>query len=504
VPTDSLPDKPDLQRLKGEAKALRDRVRASEHASVEVVRRHHPKFADLAPGTPEAAGFKLAGAQLTLARRYGYASWPRLRRYVELVNRLSRSPHEQPVGGELEDDAARADEFLRLACLNYGADDPGRWRDAARLLAVHPHLARATIHTAAAVGDPDAAAEILATDPAAASQEGGSFAWEPLLYLTYSRLHLADTPQDHLAVARLLVEAGADPNAGFLWDGLPSPFTALTGVFGRGEQGAPPHRDELALARLLLGAGAEANDSQTIYNRGAGDIARDDTEFLELLLDFGLGHGDGGPWRRRLMDAHQTPTEIVGEALQHATEADLVNRARLLLARGADPDGGGTHPGYEGRSPYESAVLFGNHEIADLLASAGADTSTVDPLSRFIGLCLAGDRAGVQEALVVDADLFQRARTQRADLVARAAELNRPDAVRLLAELGFDVNTRHRTTALHEAALRGNLPMVRFLIELGADPAIVDCSYDSTPRGWAEHNGQTDVVAFFDILRPPV
>ena len=39
-------------------------------------------------------------------------------------------------------------------------------------------------------------------------------------------------------------------------------------MFGSGEQGAPPHRDELALARLLLAAGAEANDSQTAYNRG--------------------------------------------------------------------------------------------------------------------------------------------------------------------------------------------------------------------------------------------
>jgi hypothetical protein len=226
----------------------------------------------------------------------------------------------------------------------------------------------------------------------------------PLVYLTYSRLDLEGA--DPVAVARLLLEAGADPNAGYLWDGLPSPFTALTGVFGHGEQGAPAHRCELALARLLLHAGAEANDSQTIYNRGAGDIAHDDTDFLALLLDFGLGQGDGGPWRSRLPLEHQTPTEIVGEALQHAAEAGLISRARLLVARGVDPNGKGTRPGYQGRRPYEGALLHGNLEIAALLALAGADTTVAEPLTPFIGLCLAADDDDAHDALAADNRLW--------------------------------------------------------------------------------------------------
>ena len=51
------------------------------------------------------------------------------------------------------------------------------------------------------------------------------------------------------------LEAGADPNAGYLWHGLPTPFTVLTGVFGEGELGPvrqPRHPHSLALARLLL------------------------------------------------------------------------------------------------------------------------------------------------------------------------------------------------------------------------------------------------------------
>lgn len=496
-----LPDNPDIEQLKGAAKVLRDLVRAGFDEPVALVREHHPKLADLGAGEPAAARLKLADAQLTLARHHGFASWPRLRRHVELVNRLTRTPHTQPT----DEDLADADTFLRLACLNYGTDDPSRWRRAARLVADHPDLARASIHTAAAAGDVAAATALLAARPESAREQGGPFAWEPLLYLTYSRLDVdvAGSGREYLTVARLLLEAGADPNAGYLWEGLPSPFTALTGVFGRGEQGAPPHRDEQALARLLLEAGAEANDSQTIYNRGAGDLPRDDTEFLELLFDFGLGRGDGGPWRRMLGHEHLDPSDLVAEALQHAAEAGLVERTRLLLVRGADPARPGTHPGYGGRRPYEGAILHGNLEVARLLAAAGADTTTVDPFSGFIGACLAPDPAAVDELVSGDATLLDRALGERADLVARAAELGRPAAIQLLVGLGFDVNARCRTTALHEAALRGDLEVVVLLIALGADPAIVDTEHHSTPKGWAAHNARSAVVDYLDGLGDP-
>ena len=102
--------------------------------------------------------------------------------------------------------------------------------------------------------------------PWQAREEGGPYRWEPLLYLTYSRL---DAPHQ-VEIARLLLEHGADPNAGYLWQGMPSPFTALTGAFGRGEGDQPPHRDRVELARLLLDAGADPNDSQTMYNCGPG------------------------------------------------------------------------------------------------------------------------------------------------------------------------------------------------------------------------------------------
>jgi hypothetical protein len=498
VPTTSLPDKPDLERLRDDAKALRDGVRSGADEALALVREHHPRFGELAAGSPQAAAFRLADAQLALARRYRFASWARLRRQVELVRRLSRSPHEQPVGGDLPDDAARADELLRLACLNYGADDPDRWRRAAALLADHPALAGASIHTAAATGDVAEATAILAADPEAARREGGPFGWVPLLYVAYSRIEPAGAGQDFVAVARLLLDHGADPDAGYLWEGLRSPFTVLTGVFGGGEQGAPPHRDELALARLLLDAGAEPNDSQTAYNRGPGGIAEDDTEFLELLLDHGLGRGDGGPWRRRLGAEHETPADVAARLLHHAAEAGLVDRARLLLARGVDPNVRDRHPLYHGRTPYEGAVLHGNAEIAALLAEAGADTSGLDPLTGVVGALLAGDAAAVELAVAAEPGVLDRVRAERPGLVAVAADLRRPAAVELLVARGFDVNHLDRTTALHNAAWLGDLPIVELLVALGADPSITDPTYDATPAGWAEHGGRADVAAWLD------
>src|SRR5581483_11211035 len=110
---------------------------------------------------------------------------------------------------------------------------------------------------------PDDVRRLLAGRPGLARERGGPLRWRPLSYLAYSRAH-PDAPAGAvLSVARQLLDAGADPNEGFLWDGHPYAFTALTGAFGYGELGPrrqPAHPHALALARLLLDAGADPND----------------------------------------------------------------------------------------------------------------------------------------------------------------------------------------------------------------------------------------------------
>jgi hypothetical protein len=476
MPTRNLPNPPSLDHLKKQAKSLLKQVRAEDHEAVALAAEFHPVST-------------LADAQVAIARSYGFASWPRLVHHLELVEHYTRYPHRQEIGGPLDTPGQRIDEFLRLATLHYGQDDPARQAAARTLL---NEVALSNIYTQVVAGEVEAVRTTLAADPALARREGGPFRWEPLLYLSYSRLSVPTAAP--LEIAKLLLAHGADPNAGYLWQGMPSPFTALTGAFGRGEGDQPPHQNRLELARLLLEAGADANDSQAMYNCGPGCPPPYDDDHLELLLEFGLGKGDGGPWHERMTTEHPTPLQLLGDELVFASSAGLTRRVELVLAQGIDPDGSGFgHPVFAGHRAYELAAVQGYDEIAALLRAAGAA-----PLDEVNELYAAAFRGGPVEA---DAALAARAVRRNPHLPLRAAELGRTEALEPLKELGFDLVMPGRITPLHQAAFRGHLDTVKKLLELGADPTIEDPSYHSTPRGWAEHNHQQEVVDYLDALK---
>ena len=490
MPTLCLPSRPNLEHLKGQARNLQRQVRTGDRTALETVQAFHPRPAAVEAGP----GFPLADAQLVVARQYGFSSWPALRRHLAVVERYARYPHED---GQALGRGGPADDLLRLGCLLYGGDDTLRHAEARTLLRQSPDLAAATIFTAAAVGDVAAIRRVLAEDPASVSRTGGPFDWEPLLYLAYSRID-SDAPRhDPLAAARLLLDAGADPNAGYLWDGN-YPFTALTGAFGGGEDktNQPPHRHALALARLLLEAGADPNDSQALYNR---QFEPDDGH-LRLLIEFGLGTDRGGPWHARLNSAHGTPAELLEDQVVVAAFEDRPEWARLALASGADPDGQGTrHPLRHGLTPLQAAFRLGNREVAEVLRAAGATPPELDPVEDFLSACMAGDRPAVEQMLAVAPGLNAEAITRRPDAILEATALRRPDTIRLLAGLGFDVNVWARLTPLHQAAYDGDVAVVQTLLDLGADPDLREPGYSATPLGWAEHAGRTEVV---ELLRP--
>jgi hypothetical protein len=468
-----LPPNANLEQLKSGAKSFQRAVRAGDPGAWEVVEAFHPD-----PPAPTA--FKRTDAQLVVARRFGFQSWPKLHEYFETAARYTRAPAADPAETE-----SAPDRFLRLACLNYGNDSPARRREASEMLDADPALARASIHTAAAAGDAEAAAHFL---PAAAIERGGPHDWAPLLYLTYSRLDRGEP----LAVARLLLDAGADPNAGYMWEGLTPPFTALTGAFGGGEGDPPPHADELALARMLLEAGADPNDGQTLYNRGfsPGD------EWLGLLFEFGLGDGAGGPWHRLLAESYETPTEMLSGELLMAAGRGFTHRVELLLAHGIDPEDRGRHGGHpmhQGRTAIQEALVAGFPQTAEVLRRAGAGSGDDDVLW-LIAYASDGDRASVERLVAADAGVVQRARELYADQLARAAGHAGAEGIRLLIELGFDVNAfgDRGGAPLHEAAARGDLDLIGLLLEHGADPRLRDPTYDATPAGWAEEFGHAE------------
>ncbi|GIJ73113.1 ankyrin repeat domain-containing protein [Virgisporangium ochraceum] len=497
MPTKDLPDHPDIDSFRRQARALQRDARASEPDAIARVVRH---MKDAAPD-----GLKLTAAQFVVAREYGFASWPRLVRYLETVaehgfdSRLGAAPADDP-----------ADELCRLACLTYTGDDgPERWERARRLLADRPDLTATSIWAAAAAARPGDVRRLLDERPALATERGGPFGWRPLLYLTYSRLEPALGAE---SVARLLLNAGADPNDGYLWNSLPSPFTALTGVFGHGEQGPrrqPTHPRWRELARLLLDAGADPNDAQTLYNR----MFESDDSHLELLFEYGLGTGDGGPWRRRIPDL-DPPDRMLRVQLRWAVEHRQAARVRLLAANGVDVGAPfeGTGPAWspgDGQTPAELAELNGDPNLAALLVEHGAAPPAPDPVRELIAAAFRADRSTVDGIRAAHPDAVERARKARPGLMVWAAARASADTAALLADLGFDVNAYGRgdapveqgwETALHHAAGNGDVDLVRRLLELGADPQLRDGRFQATPLDWARHLHQPSTAAILEPL----
>jgi hypothetical protein len=387
-----------------------------------------------------------------------------------------------------DDEVAR---FLELACLTYYHDDSPARREAAReLLEANPDLAQQNIYTASCVGNSEAVRQMLDADSDLANRKGGPLDWEPLLYACYSRLNLAG--QSTLDVARLLLERGADSNAHYMW-GAQYKFTALTGTFGEGEVGPtnqPEHEQCEALARLLLEAGADPNDSQALYNR----MFTPGNRCLEILLEFGLGSDARCNWL--ISEGDQlapNPQQTLHYQLLWAIRHYHTERAKLLIDHGAEVSA----PYSDGdKTPYELAMICGHTQIAEYLLSQGArptELSTVDALA---AACMGGDLDMASAILSIDPDWMMQLEQEHGELLHDAASEDRQEAVRTLVAAGFNVNHCTATTALHQAAWSGQLDMVKLLIELGADVTIRDKCHNSPALGWADFNNQTEVADF--------
>jgi ankyrin repeat protein len=486
----SLPQDPDLDQLRNQARELQRAVRSNDDAARARIARWYPDSA--APAT-----FRLTAAQLVVAREHGFTSWARLRRYVQIVTARRWAP-DRPVAA----DESTADRFLRLACLTYSDDGSTDRSAAGQLLAVHPELPGANVFVAAACADVGAIRRHLAARPSVASETGGPHDWSPLLYQAYARHDPNLGRETTLATAQLLLDAGADPNDGRFWHALPTPFTVLTGVLGYGEQRQPWHPHAVAFARLLLDAGADPNDGQAIYNR----MFSTNDDHLVLLFEYGLGRPPPGPWYRLLGESLESPAVMLRSLLAWAIAHDQRDRVALLSEHGVDI----VSPFTEARSPprytpIEFALVNGHRDLAALLRVLGAPPPQLGADDAFVAAVLAGDAEAVEHtpATVVDA-----VRRRRTGLVTWAAAQGAPNAVELLVHAGFDVNALGRSdipsnmpwhTALHVAAEKGDVSLARTLLGLGADPDIRDKHHQATPLDWARY---FDQPAMADLLEP--
>ncbi|CAN5711109.1 hypothetical protein BH11ARM2_BH11ARM2_18980 [soil metagenome] len=183
MPLKPIPAHPRLDHFRHQARDLQKAQRAADPEANQRIREFHPRLFRASEARISEAKFTLTDAQLTVAREYGFPSWPKLKAAAERNDFVDPNV---PMHERIEDPA-----FRRAVDLIDAGDEAGlrEW------LANHPGLARRRVFF----------------------QGGGYFAHPTLLgFVAENPIRHATLPPSIVNIARILVEAGADPNDGTL------------------------------------------------------------------------------------------------------------------------------------------------------------------------------------------------------------------------------------------------------------------------------------------------
>jgi Ankyrin repeats (3 copies)/Ankyrin repeats (many copies) len=465
-----LPDRPNLEQLKKQAKTLLHAAQAHDPAALQRF-QVLPALERKSLDELSAYGLALHDAQSVIAREHGFESWNALREEVE-ARTFSF------------DDAV--EEFVRSAT----GGVPGR---AERLLALHPRIATASLFTSLVLGDAVAVERRLRANPELAKPAGGPQNWEPLLYVCHTAMpkRVPARVQGLVEIARLLCSLGANANAEYHWNWHPElPRTALWA--------SVCVVNHLPLAEVLLQAGADPTDGVTGHIAGGGG----NIEALELLHRFhmnvdgipggvpplvymmGWGTNQAGP--RWLLEHGADPNLAWGhdgEAPVHvAARRWDVPMVELLARHGADL----RRPRADGRTPHTLAELHGNHDIAEWLLAHGA-TNDLSPIEQFVAACARGDRPSAQAMLAAQPQLRTELGREHHLMMQRPAESGQAAVLETMLACGFDPNVgdKDNVTALHRASMAGYPDAVRVLLKFGADINAQDGMFAASPLVWA-------------------
>jgi ankyrin repeat protein len=387
---------------------------------------------------------KLADVQFDLARELGFASWPRLKEYVE------RLALEQPFRDDVDYYEGRANGIATVAGLDVAEarrDLAARhgfasWAELRRRVEAmrrgdEPPTPFVLAYRAVEANDGERLVELLDRFPDLVAQRGTN------------GNDLLGMAGDH-AIVSLLLERGANPNRGndYGWTRL---------------HGAADGNDR-ALADILLAAGARTDLS---------------------------ARGDGGtPLVVALFWGNREVTDLLGrEPANLRVAAGLGDLDRIRELHGTPRAGAHRgfyrpHGGFPAWQPSDEP-----QEIVDEALVWAAKSGRVDAIRLLVEL---GAR--------LDADPY------RGTALTWAATKGRTAAIRTLVELGADPNRRgtfggpshgEGVTALHLAAQSGQREAVVTLLELGADPLIVDKLHGGNALGWARVGGHEDLA---DVL----
>ena len=225
-----LPERPDIDHLKKQAKELLRLYQAGDSAAFARLRNSLPAAEGKDDSAITALGLKLHDAQSCIAREYGLPSWRNLRTYVHWANSRFSQSRKDAVPLWLHD--------------VYGHQyDRPRPILAARKLAERPDLGQGDLFLACAVGDESAIRRAIADGLASVGSLTKNWRcpcckemldMPALVAVTHSGLLQVPEFRDRLRrCARILLEAGVDPNQSWSHQSSGYPLSALYGAAGK-------------------------------------------------------------------------------------------------------------------------------------------------------------------------------------------------------------------------------------------------------------------------------
>ena len=536
LPTRRMHAQPDLEQLKRQAKQLFAAVQAGDSAAVSIVNAHYD--------SAQAATFALHDAQPVIARSYGFASWPKLKAYVDGVTikrfvEAVRAGHFARVGKMLE----TRPELANMA-VSYGDEHRAihyavmhRQPEIARLLmqnganaraGIHPHRDATSAWTLAQERGFDEIVNIIeeeeerrakpvadsASLPAATPGDeadrtavaNGDFEWLRAR-LAEGRLtnHVrwnggglltVAVRNNHIDVLEFLLGLGFDPNERV--------------SYGEGDwiaysQGYPLwHAAALGrsdMATLLLDRGADPNvhvdsSGSSVYSA----YSHKQWPMVELLrARGGMVTGDTAALYRQTSLARQMMLDDEQGVLPESSKPSDKSLAEELLRFGAD--GGATE------------IVRMSLERIDWARQDARWFGMLASLLSFwhhIPWLYAGnkdfDREGYLECfrLILNACdvnvVGSFGRTILHEIAAMGDWISGEEVAafgRAALEAGAVVNRRDdilSSTPLGWACRWGRIQLVRLLMEHGADPEENDAEAWARPRSWARKMGHDEIV----------
>ncbi len=372
-----LPFRSTLEQYQKQAEELLEAHSAGDSQAIRILHQKHPRFLDskipwlpkdLPDSEIQSAALELADAQLTIARCYDFQSWAALALYVEAVTQAG-SPvvqFESAVEAVITGDLAALESVLR------GNPELVRARST-RITHFDPPVHRSTLlHYVAANG-----------------VEG----------------YRQKTPKNAVAIAKVLLQAGAEVDAlADLYGGQCTTMSLLVSSCHPAKAGV-----QVALVETLLDFGAAIEPRGSAkwgsplmtalafgYGSAADALVRRGATVDDLAAAAGLG---------RLTDAAQLlPTagpESRHRGLALAAQHGHVEVVRLLLDAGEDPSRYNPDGNHSHSTPLHQAIWAGHDAVVRFLVERGARLDIKDTIYQGtpLGWAMYGGKTEIEKYL---------------------------------------------------------------------------------------------------------